>query len=144
MNPERPWPQIELLREQSAEAGFALRERLCVYPEFVGRGEPWLDPRLLPHVRALADPETGLAREDAKVEGHAWQEPEEAFVATGRTDLHATIDTDGRTSDRRDDFDEVYGDWGALREAAAPAWSPSASTRTYARPWRRRPMTRPS
>ncbi|MGW3109507.1 bifunctional FO biosynthesis protein CofGH [Streptomyces sp. NPDC001100] len=124
VNPERPWPQIELLRDQSAEAGFELRERLCVYPEFVGRGEPWLDPRLLPHVRALADPETGLAREDAVVEGHAWQEPEEAFTSSGRTDLHTTIDTEGRTSDRRDDFDEVYGDWAALREAAAPGMVP--------------------
>lgn len=101
-----------------------MRERLCVYPEFVQRGEPWLDPRLLPHVRALADPETGLAREDAVVEGHPWQEPEEVFVASGRTDLHASIDTDGRTSDRREDFDEVYGDWGALREAAAPGMVP--------------------
>jgi FO synthase len=124
VNPERPWPQIELLREQSAEAGFELRERLCVYPEFVGRGEPWLDPRLLPHVRALADPETGLALPDAVVEGHAWQEPEEAFVSSGRTDLHVSIDTEGRTSDRRDDFDEVYGDWAALREAAAPGMVP--------------------
>ncbi|MET7745155.1 hypothetical protein, partial [Streptomyces sp. NPDC005385] len=25
VNPERPWPQIELLREQSSEAGFELR-----------------------------------------------------------------------------------------------------------------------
>ncbi|MGW5659544.1 bifunctional FO biosynthesis protein CofGH [Streptomyces sp. NPDC003758] len=124
VNPERPWPQIERLRERSAAAGFALRERLCVYPEFVRRGEPWLDPRLRPHVAALADPETGLAREDAVVEGHPWQEPEEVFVAAGRTDLHRTIDSDGRTGDRRDDFDEVYGDWEALREAAAPGMAP--------------------
>ncbi|MEU5630675.1 bifunctional FO biosynthesis protein CofGH [Streptomyces rishiriensis] len=124
VNPERPWPQIEELAEQSAAAGFDLRERLCVYPEFVGRGEPWLDPRLLPHVRALADPETGLALPDAVVEGRPWQEPEEVFVPSGRTDLHRTIDTEGRTSDRRDDFDEVYGDWAALREAAAPGMAP--------------------
>ncbi|KPI24157.1 FO synthase subunit 2 [Actinobacteria bacterium OV320] len=124
VNPERPWPQIDELAEKSAAAGFALRERLCVYPEFVRRGEPWLDPRLLPHVRALADPETGLAVSDAVVEGRPWQEPEEVFVPSGRTDLHRTIDTDGRTSDRRDDFDEVYGDWGALREAAAPGMVP--------------------
>ncbi|MET8023390.1 bifunctional FO biosynthesis protein CofGH [Streptomyces avermitilis] len=124
VNPERPWPQIDLLREQSAQAGFELRERLCVYPEFVQRGEPWLDPRLLPHVRALADPASGLAREDATVEGHPWQEPEEAFVAQGRTDLHHSIDTEGRTGDRRDDFDVVYGDWEALREAAAPGMVP--------------------
>ncbi|MFD6285948.1 bifunctional FO biosynthesis protein CofGH [Streptomyces sp. NPDC060205] len=125
VNPERPWPQIDLLREQSAEAGFDLRERLCVYPEFVQRGEPWLDPRLLPHVRALADPETGLALPDAVVEGHPWQEPEEAFTSSGRTDLHASIDTEGRTFDRREDYDHVYGDWESLREAAAPGMVPS-------------------
>ncbi|MGW0415053.1 bifunctional FO biosynthesis protein CofGH [Streptomyces collinus] len=124
VNPERPWPQIEELTERSRAAGFELRERLCVYPEFVRRGEPWLDPRLRPHVNALADPETGLARPDAVVEGRPWQEPEEAFEATGRTDLHHTIDTVGRTSDRRADFDEVYGDWDALREAAAPGMVP--------------------
>ncbi|MFF3888995.1 bifunctional FO biosynthesis protein CofGH [Streptomyces sp. NPDC001914] len=125
VNPERPWPQIELLRERSAEAGFELRERLCVYPEFVQRGEPWLDPRLLPHVRALADPQTGLALPDAVVEGRPWQEPEEVFTSSGRTDLHHSIDTEGRTGDRREDFDTVYGDWAALREAAAPGMVPS-------------------
>ncbi len=126
VNPEKPWPAIEELAERSAAEGFRLEERLCVYPEFVRRGEPWLDPRLLPHLRALADPDTGLARPDAVVEGHPWQEPDEGYVASsGRTDLHATIDTTGRTTDRRDDFDEVYGDWEALREQAAPGMVPS-------------------
>ncbi|MGW3590741.1 bifunctional FO biosynthesis protein CofGH [Streptomyces fungicidicus] len=124
VNPERPWPRIEELAEKSRAAGFELRERLCVYPEFVRRGEPWLDPRLRPHVAALADPETGLARPDALPEGLPWQEPDEAFTATGRTDLHRTIDTEGRTGDRREDFDEVYGDWEALREAAVPGMAP--------------------
>ncbi|RSS70329.1 bifunctional FO biosynthesis protein CofGH [Streptomyces sp. WAC06614] len=131
VNPERPWPQIELLAQRSAEAGFTLRERLCVYPEFVRRGEPWLDPRVLPHVRALADPETGLADERAEVKGLPWQEPDEgfaAFAASGRTDLHRTIDSEGRTADRREDFDEVYGDWAALREAAAPGMTPDPRT----------------
>ncbi len=124
VNPERPWPQIDELAARSAAEGFELKERLAVYPEFIQRGEPWLDPRILPHVRALADPETGLAREDAVVEGRPWQEPEEVFVPTGRTDLHRTIDSEGRTGDRRADFDEVYGDWEALREAAAPGMVP--------------------
>ncbi|WP_370413307.1 bifunctional FO biosynthesis protein CofGH [Streptomyces fradiae] len=124
VNPERPWPRIEELAEHSRTAGFELRERLCVYPEFVRRGEPWLDPRIVPHVRALADPETGLANPDAPVRGLPWQEPDEAFSASGRTDLHATIDTTGRTGDRREDFDHVYGDWDALREAAAPGLVP--------------------
>ncbi|MEU3996276.1 bifunctional FO biosynthesis protein CofGH [Streptomyces fungicidicus] len=124
VNPERPWPRIDELAEKSRAAGFELRERLCVYPEFVRRGEPWLDPRLRPHVAALADPETGLARPDALPGGLPWQEPDEAFTATGRTDLHRTIDTEGRTGDRREDFDEVYGDWEALREAAVPGMAP--------------------
>ncbi|WP_432143049.1 bifunctional FO biosynthesis protein CofGH [Streptomyces sp. bgisy084] len=126
VNPERPWPQIDELTERCAAAGFELRERLPIYPEFLQRGEPWLDPRLLPHVRALADPETGLAIEDAPVVGRPWQEPDEGFTmsSSGRTDLHHTIDTEGRTADRRDDFDEVYGDWEALREAAAPGMAP--------------------
>jgi FO synthase len=125
VNPELPWPRIGELTERTAAAGFELRERLPVYPEFIQRGEPWLDPRLLPHVRALADPETGLAVEDAPVVGRPWQEPDEGYLApSGRTDLHRTIDTEGRTFDRRDDFDEVYGDWETLREQARPGMAP--------------------
>jgi FO synthase len=124
VNPEHPWPHIDDLAARTAEAGFELRERLTVYPEFIQRGEPWLDPRLLPHVRALADPATGLAEQAATPRGLPWQEPDRAFSATGRTDLHRTIDTEGRTADRRDDFDAVYGDWQALREQAAPGLVP--------------------
>ncbi|MFC1437953.1 bifunctional FO biosynthesis protein CofGH [Streptacidiphilus sp. N1-10] len=125
VNPERPWPHIEDLAARTAESGFQLRERLTVYPEYVKHGEPWLDPRVLPHVRALADPETGLARPEALPVGLPWQEPDEAFTPSGRTDLHASIDTEGRSGDRRADFDEVYGDWEALREQAAEHSVPS-------------------
>ncbi|MGW2252413.1 bifunctional FO biosynthesis protein CofGH [Kitasatospora sp. NPDC001660] len=124
VNPERPWPQIERLAERSAAAGFELRERLAVYPEYVLRGEPWLDPRVLPHVRALADPATGLANPDAAVLGLPWQEPEDLPESYGRTDLHATIDTEGRTGDRRADFEDVYGDWEALREQVLAKGAP--------------------
>ena len=114
VNPERPWPQIDELAARTAAAGCTLRERLTIYPEYVRRGEPWLDPRLAGHVAALADPATGLARADARPAGLPWQEPDGGFTATGRTDLHVEIDTTGRTADRRDDFDEVYGDWSAV------------------------------
>ncbi|MBV6698649.1 bifunctional FO biosynthesis protein CofGH [Kitasatospora aureofaciens] len=124
VNPERPWPQIDRLAERSAAAGFELRERLAVYPEYVLRGEPWLDPRVLPHVRALADPETGLARPDAVVQGRPWQEPEDLPASYGRTDLHTTIDTEGRTGDRRADFEDVYGDWEVLREQVLAEGAP--------------------
>ncbi|MFY1654271.1 bifunctional FO biosynthesis protein CofGH [Solwaraspora sp. WMMB762] len=111
VNPERPWPQIDELTRRTAAAGFTLRERLTVYPEYVRRGEAWLDPRLAAHVSALAEPGTGLADESAMPVGRPWQEPEEVFAPVGRTDLHTTIDTTGRTGDRRGDFDRVYGDW---------------------------------
>ncbi|MFI7518794.1 bifunctional FO biosynthesis protein CofGH [Micromonospora globbae] len=120
VNPERPWPQLDELARRTAEGGFTLRERLTVYPEYVRAGDPWIDPRVLAHVTALADPETGLAVEDARPVGRPWQEPEEVFG--GRTDLHVTIDTTGRTGDRRGDFDSVYGDWAevATKVTAGP------------------------
>ena len=114
VNPERPWPVIEELAQRTADAGFRLAERLTIYPEYVRRGEPWLDPRVAAHVAALAD-DTGLAREGVVPQGIAWQQPEIPLTASGRTDLHTTIDTAGRTGDRREDFDTVYGDWSALR-----------------------------
>jgi FO synthase len=122
VNPERPWPRIDELSRRTAATGFALRERLTSYPEYVRRGEPWLDPRLAAHVTALADPDTGLALPDAVPVGRPWQEPDEAFVPGGRVDLHESIDVTGRTADRRGDFDSVYGDWSevAAQVAAAP------------------------
>ena len=37
INPEASWPQIDRLREKTAAAGFLLRERLAIYPEFISR-----------------------------------------------------------------------------------------------------------
>ncbi|HEV2240597.1 MAG TPA: bifunctional FO biosynthesis protein CofGH [Streptosporangiaceae bacterium] len=120
VNPERPWPQIDDLAERTAAAGFELRERLTVYPPYIR--EPWLDPRVAPHVAALADPATGLARAGAEPAGIRWQEPDGGWgQAAGRTDLHVTIDTVGRTADRRDDFAEVYGDWAEVGARIEPA-----------------------
>ncbi|WP_445009377.1 bifunctional FO biosynthesis protein CofGH [Sphaerisporangium rufum] len=125
VNPERPWPQIEALAALTAGAGFALRERLTIYPEYVLAGEPWLDPRLDGHVAALADPVSGLARE-VNPEGRPWQEPDGGFAAAGRTELHVEVDTAGRARDRRDDFARVYGDWDALRDRLPAGVAPGA------------------
>ena len=118
VNPERPWPQIDELAAQTAAGGFTLRERLTIYPPYLR--EPWLDPRLAGHVSALADPATGLAADGAMPEGRPWQEPDGGWQEAGRTDLHTSIDTTGRTTDRRDDFAEVYGDWAEVRTRLAP------------------------
>jgi FO synthase len=142
VNPERPWPDIDELTAHTAEAGFTLRERLTIYPSYIC--EPWLDPRLARHVTALADPATGLAAADARPRGLPWQEPDGGWGqwaqdGSGRTDLHVTIDTTGRTHDRRDDFAEVYGDWNEIAErttvpAPGQALRPTAERPTAGRP----------
>ncbi len=120
VNPERPWPQIDVLAARTKEGGFALRERLTIYPGYLR--EPWLDPRLAAHVTALADPETGLAAEGAMPAGLPWQEPDGGWgESSGRTDLHVGIDIEGRSADRRTDFDEVYGDWTQIAGRIEPA-----------------------
>jgi FO synthase len=118
VNPERPWPSIERLRAVTDDAGFELVPRLTVHPHHVRQRTPWLDPRLDAHIDAVALPD-GLARIGVRPVGLPWQEPDATLEGTGRTDLHATIDTEGRTSDRRDDFDSVYGDWAAVAEGMA-------------------------
>ncbi|GAA1860650.1 bifunctional FO biosynthesis protein CofGH [Myceligenerans crystallogenes] len=118
VNPERPWPEIDRLRDLVEARGFALRPRLTVHPQYVLQGEPWLDPRISAHVAALSD-DDGLARPGVRPTGLAWQEPDGGFTAAGRTDLHETVDTEGRTNDRREDFDHVYGDWNEIREEMA-------------------------
>ncbi len=118
VNPERPWPSIERLRSITGECGFDLRARLTVHPEYVRAGEPWLDPRVSAHVAALAT-DDGLAIPDVRPAGLPWQEPDGGFASVGRTDLHASVDTEGRTEDRRTDFADVYGDWDQVKDAAA-------------------------
>jgi len=51
VNPEAPWPHIERLGERCARAGFALGERLAIYPEYIE--DEWLDPAVATNVRAM-------------------------------------------------------------------------------------------
>ncbi|MEU4606538.1 bifunctional FO biosynthesis protein CofGH [Kribbella sp. NPDC023972] len=130
VNPERPWPQIDDLAKVTADAGFTLRERLTAHPEYLR--EPWLDPRLISHVEALIDPATGLANESAMPVGLPWQEPDGGWNSAGRTDLHTAIDTEGRRTETRSDFDAAYGDWDVLREDVAARQEAAARDRSGA------------
>jgi 7,8-didemethyl-8-hydroxy-5-deazariboflavin synthase CofG subunit len=60
INPEAAWPQISSLAARSASAGFVLRERLAIYPEFSSRPE-FVAARLQPHLCKLRG-EDGFAR----------------------------------------------------------------------------------
>jgi FO synthase len=63
VNPERPWPALDRLREVTEARGFALAPRLTIYPEFVAAPDRWLDPGLVFAVGDRADAE-GLGRDD--------------------------------------------------------------------------------
>lgn len=113
VNPERPWPALDELDAITAEAGFDLVQRLTAQPKYIQAGAAWIDPRVRGHVVALADPATGLAR-DVNPAGLPWQEPDDA-ESSGRVDLNAAIDTEGRNSEARSDLDSAFGDWESIR-----------------------------
>ena len=113
VNPERPWPALQELAAVTAEAGFELVQRLTAQPKYVQAGSAWIDPRVRGHVVALADPSTGLAR-DVNPVGRPWQEPDDV-ESSGRVDLHASIDTEGRITEARSDLESAFGDWESIR-----------------------------
>src|SRR3954463_9023264 len=46
VNPERPWPALDRLREVTEAHGFVLAPRLTIYPEFASQPERWLAPAM--------------------------------------------------------------------------------------------------
>ena len=55
VNPEAPWPLITNLKSKTESAGFELKPRLAVYPEYFLDTEEYLPVDLLAKVRGLAD-----------------------------------------------------------------------------------------
>jgi FO synthase len=53
INPEAPWPALERLREKSALAGFELRARLPIYPDYIAQPEKFISASILPYVAEL-------------------------------------------------------------------------------------------
>lgn len=53
VNPEAPWPALEALEGVTTTAGFTLRPRLPVYPEY--QTARWIDPELLSSVGERVD-----------------------------------------------------------------------------------------
>ncbi len=63
VNPERPWPALDRLREVTEARGFALAPRLTIYPAFALEPARWLDERMRFAVLDRSDAE-GLGRDD--------------------------------------------------------------------------------
>lgn len=131
VNPERPWPEIELLAYESQLAGFELRARLTIYSNYVQSVDRWVDPKVKPFISSLAD-QDGLAIPHVIAVGSPWQENSESLQSLGRIDLGDSIDIRGRDSQMRSDFDSIYGHWPSisdefnqLRSTGSPAWKSS-------------------
>ncbi len=55
INPEAPWPKLDDLRRRTEAAGYELRDRLCVYPEYVRERPEFFEPQMLERLRASTD-----------------------------------------------------------------------------------------
>src|SRR5438874_3015449 len=90
VNPEAPWPELDLLRRATESRGLELAPRLPVYPEWIS-GE-WIDPGVMPSVLRSSD-SLGLAREDGWSPGEAVSIP---FVPRDALpiDTHAELGED--------------------------------------------------
>jgi FO synthase len=74
VNPERPWPALDRLAEQTAAPGKLLVERLAIYPAYARAPERWLDPALHTAVLRAIDAQ-GFARTDDWVAGSGTEPP---------------------------------------------------------------------
>ena len=106
VNPEAPWPALDLLARRTETAGKLLVERLAIYPEYTTDQARWLDPALrTPTLRALDT--QGLARTDPWSPG-ANTDPPAAGKRVGNPALIASLEpilaraTAGETLGERD------------------------------------------
>lgn len=63
VNPERPWPDLDRLREVTEARGFELAPRLTIYPEYAAAPDRWLDAAVRFPVLDRSDAES-LGRDD--------------------------------------------------------------------------------
>jgi FO synthase len=117
VNPEAPWPRLEALRRRTEERGLTLRERLCVYPEYATRPDPWLAGKMRAPVGALLA-EEGLAAEGLRPEPIAWQDPD---VQWKPRQIDLTF-AKGPSAGLRADAETVYGDLEQLEVETTRAW----------------------
>ena len=132
VNPEKPWPNLDVLERETIRRGLILRERLTIYPEYAIRPDPWLAGRMQAPVAALRAGD-GFASLRSP-EPVPWQDPDPSFTKPMSAAVAAIVAGDDATSPlergMRGDSDEVHGNWDALEVDASRAWA----TRTTAPP----------
>jgi len=66
INPEATWPSIAELKAVTEEAGFELRERLAIYPEYVARRDGFVRESLRQRILAWTDDDGYVRREEER------------------------------------------------------------------------------
>lgn len=75
VNPEAPWPHLDLLARETAAAGKFLEQRLTIYPNYAREPQRWLDESVRSAVLRQID-SMGFARRDSWMPGESMQLPE--------------------------------------------------------------------
>jgi FO synthase len=123
VNPEAPWPRLKDLERRTGEKGYALRERLALYPEFALKPDPWISGKMQEPVRKVAGPD-GLAVAGSQPQPTPWQDPEVEWKPRTIALTFAKANGAGLRPDAMDvygDFDFISAtqDW-AVRPRRAP------------------------
>ena len=91
VNPEAPWPELQKLGRETANAGKFLHERLTVYPAYALDGGRWLDEKFRTRVLQSIDA-AGLPRVDEWSPGEAAPPPADILDLITRKPEHVSTD----------------------------------------------------
>ena len=118
VNPEKPWPAIDVLAARTADRGLELRERLTIYPEFALRPDPYLAAKMRRPVEELLGAD-GLAVRNTVPHPIAWQDPD---VQWKPRSIELTF-AKGPGAGLRQDAAAVYGEFEVLDNEVTRSWA---------------------
>ena len=90
VNPERPWPHLDALARETAQAGKVLVERLAIYPAYARRADVWLEPAMRTAVMRACDG-AGVARADSWIAGGVERPAAESSFALAHDKVDAIV-----------------------------------------------------
>ncbi len=109
VNPEAPWPELDVLARRTAEMDKILVPRLPIYPGWLANPDRWLHAKVAPRVRQAADAE-GWARDDEWAPGLTFAPKPRSFMLNNiDPDVERILDraTAGQRLDRSRDHSTV-------------------------------------
>lgn len=90
VNPEAPWPEIDVLADECASSGKLLVERLTAWPAYMQAAAQWMEPDVARAAQRLADA-SGLARDGHWSPGQRVAAPARPERPLGAPALHGGV-----------------------------------------------------